>query len=345
MHSIIEEGSAKISVVLGKISKKLPVFYNPVMKLNRDVSVLLLQCFGKKNMQIGSPLAGSGVREIRFFKELKKGIVKSIAVNDYSLEAVKSIKKNLVLNKIKSDNIKIFNKDANLFLLESSGFDYIDIDPFGSPNPFLDSAVKRLGRGGILAVTATDAAALTGTYPEACKRKYWANPLLNYMMHEIGIRILIRKVQLIGAQYEKALKPLYSYYFEHYFRVFFICEKGKKAADEIINQHGEFLEAGPMWLGGLWDEKLASKIEKLNKDKKNDRFFGIIKDESKVNSVGFYDVTEIAKKYKLSVLPKKDDIIRKIKVEGFLASETHFRENSIRSTISEKDLVKILKNN
>ncbi|MCU0373510.1 MAG: ATP-binding protein, partial [Ignavibacteria bacterium] len=42
------------------------------------------------------------------------------------------------------------------------GFDYIDIDPFGSPCPFLDAAIKRLSRGGILAVTATDTSALAG---------------------------------------------------------------------------------------------------------------------------------------------------------------------------------------
>ena len=56
-------------------------------------------------------------------------------------------------------------------------------------------------------------------------------------MHETGIRILIRKVQLIGAQFEKALTPIFSFYADHYYRVFFKCEKGKKKADEIVKQH------------------------------------------------------------------------------------------------------------
>jgi tRNA (guanine26-N2/guanine27-N2)-dimethyltransferase len=142
---MIIEGSAKINIELGKkISKEMDVFYNPVMKLNRDVSVLLLNCVGKKNMQIGSPLAGSGVREIRFAKELDKGIVKSISVNDISVKAFNAIKNNIKKNKINSKKLIASNQDANLFLLNSSGFDYIDIDPFGSPNAFLDSAVKRL---------------------------------------------------------------------------------------------------------------------------------------------------------------------------------------------------------
>ena len=73
--------------------------------------------------------------------------------------------------------------------MNSTGFDYIDVDPFGSPNPFLDAAIKRIARDGILAVTATDTAPLCGTYTNACRRKYWAVPLRNELMHEIGIRI------------------------------------------------------------------------------------------------------------------------------------------------------------
>ena len=192
----------------------MEVFYNPVMSLNRDVSVLLLNSVDKKNMQIADPLAASGIRSIRFLKELGKDKINRIYINDFDKNAVKSIKENLILNKIKYKNNKkmtIENEDANLFLLKSTGFDYIDIDPFGTPNPFLDAACKRLAREGIMAVTATDTSALAGTYPQACIRKYWAVPKKDAIMHETGLRILIRKIQLVGAQYEKALNPIFSY--------------------------------------------------------------------------------------------------------------------------------------
>ena len=68
------------------------------------------------------------------------------------------------------------------------------------------------------------------------------------MMHETGLRILIRKVQLIGMQYEKALFPIFSYLKDHYFRVFFRCIKGKKICDEIAEKHGMLNDAGPLWL-------------------------------------------------------------------------------------------------
>jgi tRNA (guanine26-N2/guanine27-N2)-dimethyltransferase len=246
----LREGATAVRVPdVSKVSKEMEVFYNPVMKLNRDVTVLLLQVLGTARKRregsafpgfsIGSPLAGTGVRECRLLVELEKGLVKSVNINDYSEDAVKLINENLALNKKKmtSKAIAVSREDASLFLLNSKGFDHIDIDPFGTPNPFLDAACKRISREGVLAVTATDTSALAGTYPDACARKYWATPMRNHLMHEVGVRILIRKVQLVGAQYDKALLPIFSYSKDHYMRVFFLCTKGKKDVDEIIKQH------------------------------------------------------------------------------------------------------------
>lgn len=352
----ITEGKAKIKVETAKIvSKDMPVFYNPVMELNRTISVLLLNSIGKEKIQIGLPLEASGLRGIRFLKEISKEKIKSISFNDYDKKAVKSMKENLKLNKIKLPNkkISISCQDANIFLLNSSGFDYIDIDPFGTPNPFLDSAAKRIAREGILAVTATDTAPLSGTYPDACMRKYWAKPARNENMHEIGLRILIRKCQLIGAQFEKALIPIYSYSDEHYMRVFFLCEKGKEKTDKILKQHGMFLEAGPMWLGRLWDENLAEKmhsnfiteitIKPCKKEKEFLRFLRIIKDESKIDAVGFYNIPAFIKKNKLKKMPKQEQIISEIRRKGYNVSETHFRDNSLRSNIPASELLRLLK--
>ena len=347
----ITEGKAGIKIRTAKVvSKAMPVFYNPFMELNRTISVLLLNSIDKKNMQIALPLSGSGIRGIRLVKELKKGKIKNISFNDYDNKAVKSIKENLKLNKIKmaKDKVIVSNKDANLFLLGSCGFDYIDIDPFGTPNPFLDSAVKRISRNGIIAVTATDTSALCGASPKACMRKYWAKPLRNAVMHEIGLRILIRKCQLIGAQFDKALKPIYSYSKDHYMRIFFLCEKGKEKVDEILKQHDVFNCAGPIWIGKLWDNKLAERLYKAygkgrNPDKGVLRFLSIIKDESKINKVGFYNIPSIVKGSSLASIPRQEGIISVIRKKGYKVSETHFAMNSIRSNIPEKVLAEIIR--
>jgi tRNA (guanine26-N2/guanine27-N2)-dimethyltransferase len=351
----LNEGRALFYASTGKISKELEVFYNPVMKLNRDISVLLLNSIDKETMQIADILAGSGIRAIRLRKELKKGKIKSIEANDIDKKSFNVMKKNIKLNKAK---IILHNKDANEFLLQGNGFDYIDIDPFGSPNAFLNSAIVRLSRNGILAVTATDTSALAGSHELACKRKYWAKPLKNKLMHEIGIRILIRKVQLIGAQFEKALIPIFAHASGHYYRVYFVCRKQKTEVDKLQKQHlyllfcksclnikksyhnldacckKNMVWAGPLWTGKLWDSKLAGKMLK-NVDKSNKeliKLLSVIEKESKINALGFIDVHRLSGISRKSILPH-EMIIKKIKKKGFKAAVTHFNPTGIRTNM------------
>src|SRR3989344_7933350 len=108
----ITEGLAKISANTPEIvSKEMGVFYNPVMALNRDISIILLNSIPNKNMQIADPLAATGIRSIRFIKELGKGKIKNISINDKEKSAVKLIKENIKLNRIKSKNLIIKSED------------------------------------------------------------------------------------------------------------------------------------------------------------------------------------------------------------------------------------------
>ncbi len=342
----ISEGKAVILVHEGRISKKLPIFYNPVMKFNRDLSLVLLKSLKRPGLRIADPLAGSGVRSLRFLKELPKNQIKEIHINDIKKDFLKIVKLNLGKNRLKlSKKIKLSSQDANLFLLKNRPFDYIDIDPFGTPNPFLDSAVKNINKNGILAVTATDTSALCGAYENACKRKYWAKPLHDCRMHEIGLRILVRKIQLVAGQYKKAVYPLLCYSKEHYMRAFFCCEQGKSKVDEILSKHKFFeTDAGPIWSGRLSNSSIINEMITSTKDKEILKFLQLLREEE-IGLVGFYDIHWLAKKHKLKELPKKRDILFLLKKLGFKAVETHFSGSGIRSDISLSKLVKILKKN
>ena len=358
----ITEGSAMITASAGPLSSRLPVFYNPAMKFNRDISVILLNSLQRSGLSIADPLAGSGVRAIRFLKELPQRKIKAIAINDHSPAALAAIKKSIQQNNLANDGrITLHNKDASLFLLESDGFDYIDIDPFGSPNPFLDAALKRIARHGILAITATDTAALAGTAPKACKRKYWATPLRNELMHEIGLRILIRKAQLIAAQYHKALAPLFSYAKEHYYRVFFHSVKSKAACDQLLRQHRLFYycstciahgtqprcthhtlqTAGPLWIGPLFDKRLVSTMLTNSSGEETELFLTIANEESARNIIGFYDLHTLSKKTK-EAIPKTEDAIRKLRNNGFIALPTHFSAHAVKTDASPEELTQSL---
>ncbi|MGV8086005.1 MAG: tRNA (guanine(10)-N(2))-dimethyltransferase [Candidatus Woesearchaeota archaeon] len=381
---LLTEGKAKFYASCdknGKISKDLDVFYNPLMKFNRDVSVLLLNNSGLKDIQLADIMAGSGVRSIRFLLELKKGIIDNIFINDYSPEFISVLNKNLKANSIKkTKHIIISNEDANLSLLHAKGVDYIDIDPFGSPNDFLDASIVRISRGGILAVTATDTASLSGAHFNTCLRNYWARPLHTSMMHETGVRILIRKIQMLGAQHDKALIPIYSYFKDYYFRIFFKCIKGKIVSDNILKQHkyllyctdcmnfkistynnlkcdlcnnskfsdksDKFMEySGPMWVGTLFDSNLAEKIFSNNKIGENNKFLETImlESRSKYNEIfGFYDIHELCKHYKLTI-PDYEILTNKLIEKGYLVSRTHFKLVGIKTNAKINVIVDSIK--
>ncbi len=365
---IISEESCKIKATVQNrdATKKVEVFYNPLMKSNRNISIVLLNNISNKNMQIALPLAGSGIRGLRFLKELKKGKLEELYVNDIKDNFESQFLENVKLSEIKSKKFKVMNQDANLFLLgQHCGdfcgyFDYIDLDPFGTPNPFLSSAVSKIKRNGILAITATDTAALTGTYLKVTRRKYWANSLRNYMMHETGLRILIRKVQLQGIQFDKALTPLLAYHKDHYFRIYFKSENGKEKCDALLREHqyllycpkclnysnsiynsgtcdcsNKFEVAGPLWTGKLFDSKLISKMAKSNPFHEEQKFLDVLNAESKKDIFGFYDLHIIAKKFKQD--PKKNEIMKKLK-----AVPTHFSLTGFKTEKKIKEIIKVL---
>lgn len=47
----------------------------------------------------------------------------------------------------------------------------VDLDPYGSPSVFLDSAIQSVADGGMLMCTATDMAVLCGGNGEVCYSK------------------------------------------------------------------------------------------------------------------------------------------------------------------------------
>lgn len=334
---IVTEGKAKVYVASGKISRDLPVFYNPDMKLNRDISLLLLRALSRKKMVVADPLAASGVRAIRFCKELPRGTIKKIHCNDYSPAAIKYLRKNVALNSC--NKISVSKMDANEFLLENKPFDYIDIDPFGPPIHFLESAVRSLRKESILAVTATDTAALSGTAPKACRRKYWAQPLRNHLMHEVGLRILIRRCQLVAASNEVALTPIYSYSKLHYMRVFFIASMRVSEVDAVMKQERDVfynkktmllgdrgdVKCGPLWTGQLWDRELAAKMASLS----DDPFVHLLAEEAKADSLGFLDTHIIAKAKKREVVPLHK-FMQRLEKKGKVVARTHLNSTGVR---------------
>uniref|UniRef100_A0A4W3H7Q8 tRNA (guanine(26)-N(2))-dimethyltransferase n=1 Tax=Callorhinchus milii TaxID=7868 RepID=A0A4W3H7Q8_CALMI len=90
--------------------------------------------------------------------------------------------------------------DASLLIHQSKRsehrFDVIDLDPYGSPAPFIDAAVQAVSEGGLLCVTCTDMAVMAGNSGETCYSKYGAMSIKSKFCHEM-VRVTKKTSQVL----------------------------------------------------------------------------------------------------------------------------------------------------
>ena len=244
MYRLIQEGTTEIYVPEGE-NEDIPlasasVFYNHEMELNRDINVAVTSVYVKKlaarknfeksQITYADAFSASGIRGIRVAKEI--GI--SAVLNDWKEEAVSLIHKNISHNRLE-ETVSATCRNANS-LLHGQKFAIVDIDPFGTPSPFLDAAVSSATF--MLGVTATDTAPLCGAHLKSGMRKYSAVPLNNEFHSEMGLRILIGSIVREAAKYEKGIKVLFSHATRHYVRVYAEILHGAKNADKTLSEVG-----------------------------------------------------------------------------------------------------------
>ena len=207
--TVVTEGRAEVL-----FPSRTDVFYNPVQEFNRDLSISVIQAHVDRpevtekvpeGVRVLEALAASGLRSVRFAKELR-GVAK-VTANDWSRQAVESIERNVKHNKVE-ELVEPHNGDAAMLMYghkrPGSRYHVIDLDPYGSPTPFLDAAVQAVEDGGLLCVTATDMAVLCGNSPETCYTKYGAVSLKTKSCHEFALRILL---QCLESHANRSLAP------------------------------------------------------------------------------------------------------------------------------------------
>ncbi|AEF96522.1 tRNA (guanine(10)-N(2))-dimethyltransferase [Methanotorris igneus] len=366
---IVVEGKTKITVPdTLTITKKDEVFYNPKMEANRDISVCVIQTFLKnykrEEFLICDPLGGSGARGLRYANELefKNGIVK-VVINDINPKAVKLIKENIKLNNL--DNVEVYEGDANVILSKNFRmFNVVDLDPFGSPSPYLDSGIRAtITKNGLLCLTATDTAVLCGRFKKPCVRKYNAFPINSKDCHEMAIRILIGYAIRVAAKYDIGLKPIFSHATDHYVRTYLLTQRGAKKADEALEKLGYVKDiggdkvikslyegyekgfGGPLYLGEIYDKEIVNEVYKIaverNYSEKAKNILKVLCDECDINQLGCYDIHEICSNIKKSA-PPMTTIIEKLKERGFKVSRVHYNPKGIKSDAKLSDIIEVI---
>ena len=346
------------------------VFYNPAMQFSRSFSSLAVGVIGQK-LDILDAFCASGIRGIRYKKENKN--VSKISFLDLSEHAIKITKTNVHKNKIKNGTF-ISNTFARHFANEKNEYDFIEIDPFGTPAPYLGDALRfSIKKEMYLSLTATDTAVLCGPQAKACLKNYHAKNLNNEFTHETGTRLLIKRVMDIAGENDRGIVPLFSLSNRHYIKLLLKVEKGaEKAYDNLehigyisyciscgFRKSGKRIEnncpicknlmdyAGPLWLGPLHEKKFLRQISVLNKKRNYTHQKEIARTLSfMTNEISFppyfYDLHRECKRIKVSRVPKLDIVIKKLCKKG-TAVRTHFAENGIKTDCTIKEFQKILR--
>jgi tRNA (guanine26-N2/guanine27-N2)-dimethyltransferase len=172
-------------------------------------------------------LAATGLRSVRYLKEIPG--VSHVTINDIDEAATIQAAKNIKANNVDPSRATIKTGDATMLMYqhrdpskeESFQYDVVDLDPYGTAVPFLDSAVQSVADGGLLIVTCTDASVLCGNYPEVCFAKYGSVSIPNSKyIHEMSLRILLHSIESAATKYKRYIVPWISLSVDFYVRVF-----------------------------------------------------------------------------------------------------------------------------
>ncbi|KAJ1610306.1 heat shock protein [Cryptosporidium canis] len=225
------------------------------------------------------PLGASGLRSIRYIKELSTKI-DHVVCGDIDPVAVERMQKNFELNSIPSEKFSCICADARKLLSLStpnlirqiksanelpiqaiissllgggkkvgepsspgnSGFTIVDIDPYGTCVPFIDGVVHACEDNGLACFTATDMPVLCGNVPEVTFYKYGGNALKKSYGHETSLRLLLHSIITTAAKYQKSIIPLLSVSVDFYVRVFVKIKTSAISCKDIPTKTGFVLQ-------------------------------------------------------------------------------------------------------
>ncbi len=345
------------------------VFYNPKMALNRDIGVLFVRSyFREKSIRICDPMTASGVRAIRYASECSN--VKTVIASDTDTASIDYANCMIRLNHV-NDRISVTQADAVKLLQNhtETPFDLVDLDPFGSPSPFFESALRSTADNGVLAATATDMAPLTGTRPLACFRKYGIVATRTEFEKEIAVRVLAASLSITAGRLQLGIKIVFTHASDHYARIYAQINKGRSAANGTMKTLGflsycrrclrrvahESLEEhevncencgsrmrvmGPLWGGKLWDVELLAQMTKntatITSSRLSELQTLLDRIAGEVDAPPFYyKVDKIAHNLRTNP-PRVKKIVSELRTLGYVATLTHFHPNAFRTNASDR---------
>ena len=198
-----------------------------------------------------------------------------------------------------------------------------------------------------------------------------SKPLHNEYCKEVGARILLYFISRIANINKLGIKPLCTFYANHFIRVFALIFKDKRKISKDFSKYGYIIHcnscnhrfasndnilsipkecpvckmsekmkyAGPLWINNIHDKQFLCKLIELNEQrdlptkKRTAKILNLALEEIKM-PISYYNIHKLCQKLKLSNVPKIEIIINEIKEKGFNASRTHFDYLSIKTDMN-----------
>ena len=320
-------------------------FYNPTMAVSRDVSAVVLARWPGPLDRVLDGLAATGAWGIRMALEAR---ARGLVLNDASPMARALLLANVARNGVDAEATSRDLRD----LLEGSSFDFVDVDPFGPPVPFLDAALEAARIPSGLGVTATDTAPLSGTYPDVCLRRYGARPYRGPQGHEVGLRILLAFCARLAAAHGKGVRPVLSFSSEHFLRTFLRIVPPMEALDVTRIGHVRVSEAGwrevgaseigavgPLWLGPLADPGWAQRLAPSEWTRPGTaRLLDLLRTEADLPPF-FASTDGLAGRLRASP-PRVADLLGALEDFGYRAARTHFDPRGVKTDAPPEDVLR-----
>jgi tRNA (guanine26-N2/guanine27-N2)-dimethyltransferase len=225
----------------------------------------------KPAFSILDALSATGLRALRYAQEIP--FATDITSNDMSQNAVESIKLNVKHNKL-GDKITAKTGNAIAYMYsycDKKGYDVIDLDPYGTAAPFLDSAIQAINIDGLLCVTCTDSAIFASHgYLEKTYSQYGGLPLKGEPCHEGGLRLLLHAIASSAARYGMAIEPMLSLSIDYYIRVFV---RIRKSPNDVKMLAGKTMLVYHCDSGcGSWSTQFLAR-NRVTSNKNGDKFY------------------------------------------------------------------------
>ena len=327
------------------------MFYNPAMASDRDLNVALVAAWRRldpRPRRGWEMLSATGARGLRVLHEA--GGFDELTLTEHDSEAFEVLRRNAV--PYEGEGARPQLQDARR-APSPAGFDYVDLDPYGTPVPFLPAAVASVRPGGLLAVTATDTRVLAGAQGGVAERRYGGRPIRGRLGPESGLRLLLALIAKVAGEFGGGIVPRLAYVGDHHVRAYVSRTVGASEGDappvgriDPATWTGPTVLGGaiygPMWLGPLFDPEWVETMEVPSAPadlRRTARTIALLRGECRLRAPFYYESNVLARELHVAEPPSPTAMVEELVRRGHPTAPTHARPGAFRTEATHQEVV------